>query len=85
MRAYLGWKYHEAPWSEYYNSTHQTTLDAKLVPDHRIAHQNVVGGGGGGGKKTISCQRKSSEGTVQQWRRKSDPPDPVSDVITISP
>ena len=21
MRAYLGWKHHEAPWSEYYNST----------------------------------------------------------------
>ena len=52
MRAYLGWKHHEAPWSEYYNSTHQTALDAKLVPDHRIAHHNVEGGGGGaGGKK----------------------------------
>ena len=25
VRAYLGWKHHEEPWSEYYNSTHHPT------------------------------------------------------------
>ena len=63
MRAYLGWKHHEAPWGEYYNSTHHPSLDPKLVHDHSIAHQNVAilckikdfyvcvceGGGGEGG------------------------------------
>ena len=55
----------EAPWSEYYNSTHHPSLDAKLVHDHSMSHQNVedlcvcvcvcvcgvcVWWGGGGGK-----------------------------------
>jgi len=42
VRAYLGWKHHEVPWSEYYNSTYHPSLDAKLVHDHSIAHQNVA-------------------------------------------
>ena len=42
VRAYLGWKHHEAPWGEYYNSTHHPYLDAKLVHDHSIAQQNVA-------------------------------------------
>ena len=60
-----------------------TELPTRMLPFNAKLKTCVCWGGGGEGgcKKTVSCQNQ----VMELWRLESDPPDPVSDVITIPP
>ena len=95
VRAYLGWKHHGV------NITTPPTTLLPLPAWNASPPQHcppvcchfstklktwacvcVLGGGGGNLQKYFSCQGNQ---VMEQWGLKSEPPDTVSDVITISP